>query len=271
MSLNKIISFEQLYYTDFDIENVFAMRQKWIKGAVFNMSQPRKSTGIILLKNCCASYVCKSKKVLEINKKALVCLPQGCEYKCINRECTGTLDDAVLIEFNARKDNSEITFSSEPFVINDINILLAEKYFADVIDSYEKANISPLQLKSALYNLLSFICREKNTESEKRFFPIRNGIEFLEKDMLCDFSIEEIANACNISSSYFRRLFKEYSGKSPHEYRLDARLNMAKNMLKSSDATLEYIAETLNFQSPSYFCRIFKKKFGVTPGNYRAE
>ena len=111
---------------------------------------------------------------------------------------------------------------------------------------------------------------EKNTESERRFSQIRSGIEFLERDTLCDFSIEEIADACNVSSSYFRRLFKEYSGKSPHEYRLDVRLNMAKKMLESSGATLEYISEVLNFQSPSYFCRIFKKKFGITPGGYRA-
>lgn len=270
MPLDKIINFEQLYYTDFEIKNIFAMRQRWIKGAVFNMSQPRKSTGIILLKNCRASYICKSQKSFNTNQKVVVCLPQGSEYQCINKECTGTLDDAVLIEINAEKDNSKITFSDEPFIINDINILLAEKYFNDVINSYESAGFSPLRLKSAVYNLLSFICKEKNTESERRFSQIRSGIEFLERDTLCDFSIEEIADACNVSSSYFRRLFKEYSGKSPHEYRLDVRLNMAKKMLESSGATLEYISEVLNFQSPSYFCRIFKKKFGITPGGYRA-
>ncbi len=269
MSLTNIISLKQLYYTDFEIYNIFAMRQKWINGAVFHMHQPRKSTGIIFLNNVQASYVCKSHKNLVIKNKSVVCLPQGSEYTCFNIDCTETLNDAILLEINIKKDGVEFSFSDEPFIINDINILLIEKYFEDIIRYYESTKPSPIQIKSAVYNLLSYICKEKNEKVKKRFSQISSGIELIESDTLCNFSIEEIAQTCNVSVSYFRRLFKEYSGKSPNEYRLDMRLNMAKKMLESSGATLEHITEALNFQSSSYFCRIFKKKFGITPGNYR--
>ena len=269
MSKTKIISPEKLYYTEFETENIFVMRQKWVKGAVFRRAQPRKSTGLIFLNSVRATYIGKSGKAFDMNKKGVVCLPEGSEYTCINRECTGTLNDAVLLEINIKEDGEPLTFSNEPFEISDINILLAEKYFEEIIRAYKSAKPSPLAVRTAVYSLLHFICKEKSEKLKDRFSQIRSGIECIEHDTLCTFSIEEIASACNVSSSYFRRLFKEYSGKSPNEHRLDVRLNMAKKMLESSGATLEYIAEALNFQSPSYFCRIFKKKFGITPGEYR--
>ncbi|MBQ1962331.1 MAG: helix-turn-helix transcriptional regulator, partial [Clostridia bacterium] len=116
--------------------------------------------------------------------------------------------------------------------------------------------------------LLFHICKERVQMHQKRFSHISSGIELLESDPLCNLSIEEIAQSCNVGACYFRRLFKEYSGKSPLEYRMDLRLNMSKSMLESGEATLEYISEALNFESTSYFCRIFKKKFGITPGQF---
>ena len=151
MSLTNIISLKQLYYTDFEIYNIFAMRQKWINGAVFHMQQPRKSTGIIFLNNVQASYVCKSHKNLVIKNKSVVCLPQGSEYTCFNIDCTETLNDAILLEINIKKDGVEFSFSDEPFIINDINILLIEKYFEDIIRYYESTKPSPIQHRLFLY------------------------------------------------------------------------------------------------------------------------
>lgn len=266
---SKIISLRDLYFTDFVLEDVFAMRQKWIQGVLFQRPDARKRTGIIFLNNCKGVYTDKSGEKFLAPEKSIVCLPQGSEYTCLNLECTSTLDDAILVEFNAIEKDSILTFSDKPFLIKDVNIPIAADLFGSVVQAYEASVPSALAIKASIYRLLSHICKEKVQKHQKRFSPISTGIELLESDPLCEVSVEEIAKACNVSPCYFRRLFKEYSGKSPLEYRMELRLNMAKEMLESGEWTLEYIAEALGFESTSYFCRIFKRKFGITAGEYR--
>ncbi len=271
MNTHKIISLRKLYYSDFVLKDVFAMRQKWKQDVLFQSADLRKRTGIIFLNNCKGLYTDKSGDKFLAPEKSIVCLPRGSEYTCLNLECTGTIDDAIMVEFNVIEDDCILTFSDKPFLIKDVNIPIAADLFRNVVQAYEASVPSTLAIKTSIYRLLSHICKEKVQKHQKRFSPIATGIELIESDPLCEGSVEEIARACNVSPCYFRRLFKEYSGKSPLEYRMELRFNMAKRMLESDESTLEYISEALNFESTSYFCRIFKRKFGITPGQYRKE
>lgn len=269
MDNDKTISLRKLYYTDFELTDIFAMRQKWVKGVLFQRPRPRQITGIIYLNNCKGVYTSINGETFTAPPKSIVCLPKGSQYTCLNADCSNTLDDAIMIEFNMIKDNNIFTFSDRPFIINNINNHIAFGIFNDIIQAFESSVPSALTVKTEVYRLLSYICKEKVQKHQKRFGAISLGIELIEANPLSEISIEEIAEACNVSSCYFRRLFKEYSGKSPSEYRMELRLNMAKKMLEGGESTLEYIAEALNFESTSYFCRIFKKKFGITAGQYR--
>lgn len=266
-----IISLRDLYFKNFFLDDIFAMRQKWINGILFQRPNPRPRTGLIFLNNCTGVYTDKSGESFSAPKKSVVCLPYGSEYTCLNLECANNLSDAIMVEFNAIENDNMLSFSDKPFLVKDINIPIVAGLFEKVITAYDSAIPSALAIKTSVYNLLSYICKEKVQKHQKRFALINPGIELMESDILCEHSIEEIAHSCNVSPCYFRRLFKEYSGKSPLEYRMDLRLNIAKQMLESGETTLGYIVEALNFESTSYFCRIFKKKLGVTPNQYKAK
>lgn len=175
-----------------------------------------------------------------------------------------------MVEFNAIENNSILTFSDKPFLIKDVNSAIVHNFFNNVVQAYEASVPSALAIKTSTYNLISHICKEKTQKYQKRFNAISPGIELLESDPLCKLSIDEIAQSCNVSTCYFRRLFKEYSGKTPLEYQMDLRLNMSKSLLESGEATLEYIAETLNFTSSSYFCRLFKKNLVLPQVNTKS-
>lgn len=269
MNTDETISLRKLYYTDFELTDIFAMRQKWVKGVLFQRPRPRQITGIIYLNKCKGVYTSIDGEAFTAPPKSIVCLPKGIQYTCLNADCSNTLDDAIMIEFNMIKDNNIFTFSDKPFIINNINNYIAFGIFNNIIQAFEASVPSALAIKTEVYRLLSHIGKEKVQKHQQRFGVISTGIELIEANPLSEISIEEIAEACNVSSCYFRRLFKEYSGKSPSEYRMELKLNMAKKMLESDESTLEYIAEALNFESTSYFCRIFKKKFGITAGQYR--
>ena len=82
-------------------------------------------------------------------------------------------------------------------------------------------------------------------------------------------SIKEIADICNISVSYFERVFHSYAGVSPGQYRTLHRINYIKMYLQNKNMSLEEISEKMGYYDSGYLCRIFKKKTGMTPREYR--
>ena len=269
MIAKNYVSFLELYTMDFEITDISAMRQKWHRGTVFNMDHPRKSNGILFLNGCVGEYTSDRSDTVYAPCKSLVCLPSQSEYKVLNVECGSAYPDAYLVEFNIIKDGQLLTFADSPFIIEGVNSYIAADYAKDVVDAYESSVRSTVELKATVYRLLAFLGKQSLRSYNKKYLSIEVGIELLESDPFSDRSIEEIANICGVSSGCFRRLFKEYSGKSPIEYRTDVKLDKAKNLLLNSNITVENLADDLGFESGAYFCRVFKKKIGMTPKEYR--
>ncbi|MBC2605104.1 helix-turn-helix domain-containing protein [Pelagicoccus albus] len=82
-------------------------------------------------------------------------------------------------------------------------------------------------------------------------------------------SAEELAAELNVGYTYFRRMFKRYTGLSPKLYHTQLRLERAKRLLRESDQTVGEIASHLNFDSPFHFSNWFKKRTGAAPKNWR--
>lgn len=68
---------------------------------------------------------------------------------------------------------------------------------------------------------------------------------------------------------YLAQIFKLERGKTLHEAILRERFALAKRWLRSTNASVEHIADEVGFSSKSYFCTAFKKEFGITPLAYR--
>lgn len=84
-----------------------------------------------------------------------------------------------------------------------------------------------------------------------------------------NFTSEDIAKAINMSYSNFRKFFKKYVGITPHQYILQLKINKIKELLDSTEMSIQDISAKLNFESPDYFSFFFRKKTGVSPISYR--
>jgi AraC-like DNA-binding protein len=82
---------------------------------------------------------------------------------------------------------------------------------------------------------------------------------------------EEIAQTLNLSYSWFRRVFKQYTGLSPAQYQMEIRIQKAKELLTSTMMPIKEIAFDLNFESVSYFVTFFKSRTGMSPKEYRSK
>ncbi len=80
---------------------------------------------------------------------------------------------------------------------------------------------------------------------------------------------KEIATSLNISYSWFRRIFKQYTGFSPAQYQMEIKIQHSKDLLNSSTMSIKEISFALNFLSASYFVTFFKSKTGMSPSDYR--
>jgi AraC-like DNA-binding protein len=77
------------------------------------------------------------------------------------------------------------------------------------------------------------------------------------------------AETMNLSANYFSDLLKSETGKNTQEHIHYYLLEKAKNMLVSSDKSINEIAYALGFGYPQSFSKLFKKKVGVSPNEYR--
>ncbi|GAA4307013.1 AraC family transcriptional regulator [Compostibacter hankyongensis] len=82
-------------------------------------------------------------------------------------------------------------------------------------------------------------------------------------------SPESIAASLNMSYSWFRKMFRKYTGFAPAQYQLQLKLLEAKKMLVHSTRPVKEIAFLLDFESVNYFTVFFRQKTSLTPTAYR--
>ena len=89
-------------------------------------------------------------------------------------------------------------------------------------------------------------------------FKTQRGVEFY-ADKLC------------ITPKYMSTIIKQTSGKSAGEW-IDERILLeVKVLLKSTNMTIQQIADELNFPTQSSFGKYFKRLIGMSPKSYRLE
>ncbi len=94
-------------------------------------------------------------------------------------------------------------------------------------------------------------------------------VDFIAANLAHDLSLEMLAAETGLGDFAFLRAFKASTGETPHQFVLKARIERAKLLLATSDATLAMIALDLGFSSHSHFTATFRRVVGATPHAYR--
>lgn len=84
-----------------------------------------------------------------------------------------------------------------------------------------------------------------------------------------DLSIEQLSRLCHVSSSHFRRLFKQVLGWAPLDYLQMVRIDRACALLYNCDRSVTEIGMEVGYPSPSSFNRQFRKIHGISPSHWR--
>ncbi len=78
-----------------------------------------------------------------------------------------------------------------------------------------------------------------------------------------------MAKVCNLSPSYFRHLFKLYTGKTFTEKLTEIRINNAIELLTHTYKSITEICLECGFNSINHFYKTFRKELGISPSKFR--
>ena len=93
--------------------------------------------------------------------------------------------------------------------------------------------------------------------------------DYIETNYHEDIYLEKLADEYHVSLSYLSRIFKEHYGITFQQYLANTRIGHAKNLLITTNMTINDISEAAGFNSRNTFIRMFKKLEGVTPTEFR--
>lgn len=165
-------------------------------------------------------------------------------------------------------------FSEEQPVID---IGLSEEFvslYSRALDVAEADSVASQQhLAGIVMHMLGLVISlSRNRQFEMS--AIRQKIEkariYMKEHVGENISVEQLAADLNISYSWFRKAFREYTGYAPAKYFQELRIQRAKQMLVGTPLSAKEIAVELGYGSAEYFYCMFKKSTGLTPHKYRS-
>lgn len=119
-----------------------------------------------------------------------------------------------------------------------------------------------LSMVNAIFDELLRSCKYNRSD-------INSIINYIERNIGHNITLNDVATQANISSYYLSKIFKRETGVNFVSYLADRRIELAKEMLLRTEIPIMNIAMELSFNEPNYFSRVFKKKTGLTPSEYR--
>jgi AraC-like DNA-binding protein len=201
-------------------------------------------------------------KTYTASEGSILYIPEGISFTKI-----GEKEELIVLRLKCFDDEG-----SEMEVYNPKNASFALNAFTAILKEWnDKKSGYQNRCTSMLYSMMSELCIQINAALPPyKSAMIAPGVKLIDSDFSDPYlSVSTAAKACNISEEYFRKLYKEEHGISPHNAITEMRLQKACRLLESGFYSISEIAERCGFLNTKYFSTLFKERLGMTPRDYR--
>ena len=177
-----------------------------------------------------------------------------------------------ILDFDLSLSKPKANYDIKQVVVND----LLENFKQSInllLDNPELADEKIIESKIREFILLMSKTDENNGHSEflaNLFSPVNISFKAtISKNLYSNLSLDEFARLCHMSTSTFKRKFKQVFDESPQKYIARRKIERAAQLLKSSDNRISDIAWDVGFESVATFNRNFLNIYGKSPSEYR--
>ena len=136
---------------------------------------------------------------------------------------------------------------------------------ADESDLFEKESLVTLAVGRLVSEYSGVRPLERPRGANRR--AVRIAKEFLASSLDEKITLDQVASVVGLSRYYFLRLFKQETGLSPHAYRTQLRIDLAKDLLLKGMPPAEVALET-GFTDQSHLTNKFRQFTCATPLQY---
>lgn len=144
--------------------------------------------------------------------------------------------------------------------------------FELLLNEFEKRkdHFSEINQKQLLNLIIAeFIRNAKISDTGEKGLLISEIVRYIRIHISDPLTLENVAKSFNLSNAHLSRLFKKHMGTTFKRYIIDLRLDLAKNLLTSTDMPVTSVCYDTGFTSICNFLKRFKEKLGCTPNEYR--
>lgn len=99
---------------------------------------------------------------------------------------------------------------------------------------------------------------------------LQTVFDYIHAHLYRDIALSDVAAVLNLSQYHFCRLFKQSTGKTPHQYLTGCRIDRAKQLLQTTQLTITEIAFAVGLTNHSSFTRLFRQYVNISPKEFRA-
>jgi AraC family transcriptional regulator len=177
------------------------------------------------------------------------------------------------LEETAHQSDVELT---EHWDLVDRHIsTLVQEMTADLNDGSPAGSIYGESLANALavYILKRYAVRRISPIVHKGGLPpfrLKRVLDYIADNLETNISLSELAEIAGMSPHYFSSLFKQSTGRAPHNYVLLRRIERAKQQLRDPKRSVIEAGLDAGFENASHFARVFRKLEGTTPSRFRS-
>lgn len=199
------------------------------------------------------------------------------DYTMANADITTSFHPMHSSEFR-RGDILEVVDFSDAMVLNQPIIMsdtaIRESQLRHLVTEFTIGGKHSVPLLSAmLKTIIINIARELESAgshlSEDGIILTQNVIKYIQKNYRDEISYDTLGEVFHLNPIYINRVFKRSTGSSLHAFILDYRINMAMELLRSSNIPVKDVATMVGFADFPHFQKTFKRITNKTPREYR--
>ena len=156
-----------------------------------------------------------------------------------------------------------------------------------VCDSLEEYKVQPHEVIKQIKNLnlyqtsvqsldcmIQFIDEiidlyEESINTEKDVNMVELIKEYIHDNIGKDFKRTDVAEAVHLNADYLTRVFKKNTGVTVSEYIIIEKMNVARNLIKTTALPIKFIASRVGYENFSHFSHSYKKVHGISPSDER--
>lgn len=120
-------------------------------------------------------------------------------------------------------------------------------------------------LAARLWDLIALLQEQGRTPAGY----VEQAIQCMRTEYHNGITVQEIAERLNLDRSYFSNYFKKETGRSPHQFLTDLRMERAAVLLQKDRVCPSIVATSIGYADLFTFSKAFKTYFGVSPRQYQ--